>query len=157
MRIEEMQFEHFDIVGSNTLGERFQTAVVIRLPEQNGIYLLPFGGNNGFATRFVRLMQKFRSYRHDEFYANELMRSAHYALFLKRIVERNYWLLSDGTLPVNGKQTSLIQSVSRIYKIDNVDVEKMFQDWVRECDFKESDELSIKDMVFLFNSIRNRH
>ncbi len=152
-----MQFEHFDIVGSNTLGERFQTAVVIRLPEQNGIYLLPFGGNNGFATRFVRLMQKFRSYRHDEFYANELMRSAHYALFLKRIVERNYWLLSDGTLPVNGKQTSLIQSVSRIYKIDNVDVEKMFQDWVRECDFKESDELSIKDMVFLFNSIRNRH
>lgn len=151
-----MQFEHFDIVGSNTLGERFQTAVVIRLPEQNGIYLLPFGGNNGFATRFVRLMQKFRSYRHDEFYANELMRSAHYALFLKRIVERNYWLLSDGTLPVNGKQTSLIQSVSRIYKIDNVDVEKMFQDWVRECDFKESDELSIKDMVFLFNSIRNR-
>ena len=85
------------------------------------------------------------------------MRSAHYALFLKRIVERNYWLLSDGTLPVNGKQTSLIQSVSRIYKIDNVDVEKMFQDWVRECDFKESDELSIKDMVFLFNSIRNRH
>ena len=38
-----------------------------------------------------------------------------------------------------------------------VDVEKMFQDWVRECDFKESDELSIKDMVFLFNSIRNRH
>lgn len=157
MRIEEMQFEHFDIVGSNTLGERFQTAVVIRLPEQNGIYLLPFGGNNGFATRFVRLIQKFRSYRHDEFYANELMRSAHYALFLKRIVERNYWLLSDGTLPVNGKQTSLIQSVSRIYKIDNVDVEKMFQDWVRECDFKESDELSIKDMVFLFNSIRNRH
>lgn len=152
-----MQFEHFDIVGSNTLGERFQTAVVIRLPEQNGIYLLPFGGNNGFAIRFVRLMQKFRSYRHDEFYANELMRSAHYALFLKRIVERNYWLLSDGTLPVNGKQTSLIQSVSRIYKIDNVDVEKMFQDWVRECDFKESDELSIKDMVFLFNSIRNRH
>lgn len=152
-----MQFEHFDIVGSNTLGERFQTAVVIRLPEQNGIYLLPFGGNNGFATRFVRLMQKFRSYRHDEFYANELMRSAHYALFLKRIVERNYWLLSDGTLPVNGKQTSLIQSVSRIYKIDNVDVEKMFQDWVRECDFKESDELSIKDMVFLFNSIRNHH
>ena len=152
-----MQFEHFDIVGSNTLGERFQTAVVIRLPEQNGIYLLPFGGNNGFATRFVKLMQKFRSYRHDEFYANELMRSAHYALFLKRIVERNYWLLSDGTLPVNGKQTSLIQSVSRIYKIDNVDVEKMFQDWVRECDFKESDELSIKDMVFLFNSIRNRH
>lgn len=151
-----MQFEHFDIVGSNTLGERFQTAVVIRLPEQNGIYLLPFGGNNGFATRFVRLMQKFRSYRHDEFYANELMRSAHYALFLKRIVERNYWLLSDGTLPVNGKQTSLIQSVSRICKIDNVDVEKMFQDWVRECDFKESDELSIKDMVFLFNSIRNR-
>lgn len=151
-----MQFEHFDIVGSNTLGERFQTAVVIRLPEQNGIYLLPFGGNNGFATRFVRLIQKFRSYRHDEFYANELMRSAHYALFLKRIVERNYWLLSDGTLPVNGKQTSLIQSVSRIYKIDNVDVEKMFQDWVRECDFKESDELSIKDMVFLFNSIRNR-
>ena len=152
-----MQFEHFDIVGSNTLGERFQTAVVIRLPEQNGIYLLPFGGNNGFATRFVRLRQKFRSYRHDEFYANELMRSAHYALFLKRIVERNYWLLSDGTLPVNGKQTSLIQSVSRIYKIDNVDVEKMFQDWVRECDFKESDELSIKDMVFLFNSIRNHH
>lgn len=144
-------------MGSNTLGERFQTAVVIRLPEQNGIYLLPFGGNNGFATRFVRLMQKFRSYRHDEFYTNELMRSAHYALFLKRIVERNYWLLSDGTLPVNGKQTSLIQSVSRIYKIDNVDVEKMFQDWVRECDFKESDELSIKDMVFLFNSIRNRH
>ena len=51
-----MQFEHFDIVGSNTLGERFQTAVVIRLPEQNGIYLLPFGGNNGFAARFVRLM-----------------------------------------------------------------------------------------------------
>lgn len=152
-----MQFEHFDIVSSNTLGERFQTAVVIRLPEQNGIYLLPFGGNNGFATRFVRLMQKFRSYRHDEFYANELMRSAHYALFLKRIVERNYWLLSDGTLPVNGKQTSLIQSVSQIHKIDNVDVEKMFQDWVRECDFKESDELSIKDMVFLFNSIRNRH
>ena len=144
-------------MGSNTLGERFQTAVVIRLPEQNGIYLLPFGGNNGFATRFVRLMQKFRSYRHDEFYTNELMRSAHYALFLKRIVERNYWLLSDGTLSVNGKQTSLIQSVSRIYKIDNVDVEKMFQDWVRECDFKESDELSIKDMVFLFNSIRNRH
>ena len=95
--------------------------------------------------------------RYDEFYAVELMRSAHYALFLKRIVERNYWLLSDGTLPVNGKQTSLIQSVSRIYKIDNVDVEKMFQDWVRECDFKESDELSIKDMVFLFNSIRNRH
>lgn len=115
-----MQFEHFDIVGSNTLGERFQTAVVIRLPEQNGIYLLPFGGNNGFATRFVRLMQKFRSYRHDEFYANELMRSAHYALFLKRIVERNYWLLSDGTLPVNGKQTSLIQSVSQIHKIDNL-------------------------------------
>lgn len=152
-----MQFEHFDIVGSNTLGERFQTAVVIRLPEQNGIYLLPFGGNNGFAARFVRLMQKFRSYRHDEFHAKELMRSAHYALFLKRIVERNYWLLSDGTLPVNGKQTSLIQSVSRIYKIDNVDVEKMFQDWVRECDFKESDELSIKDMVFLFNSIRNRN
>ena len=152
-----MQFEHFDIVGSNTLGERFQTAVVIRLPEQNGIYLLPFGGNNGFATRFVRLMQKFRSYRHDEFYANELMRSAHYALFLKRIVERNYWLLSDGTLPVNGKQTSLIQSVSRIYKIDNVDVEKMFQDWARESDFEESDDLSIKDMVFLFNSIRNRH
>ncbi len=151
-----MQFEHFDIVGSNTLGERFQTAVVIRLPEQNGIYLLPFGGNNGFATRFVRLMQKFRSYRHDEFYANELMRSAHYALFLKRIVERNYWLLSDGTLPVNGKQTSLIQSVSRIYKIDNVDVEKMFQDWARESDFEESDDLSIKDMVFLFNSIRNR-
>lgn len=151
-----MQFEHFDIVGSNTLGERFQTAVVIRLPEQNGIYLLPFGGNNGFATRFVRLMQKFRSYRHDEFYANELMRSAHYALFLKRIVERNYWLLSDGTLSVNGKQTSLIQSVSRIYKIDNVDVEKMFQDWARESDFEESDDLSIKDMVFLFNSIRNR-
>lgn len=151
-----MQFKHFDIVGSNTLGERFQTAVVIRLPEQNGIYLLPFGGNNGFATRFVRLMQKFRSYRHDEFYANELMRSAHYALFLKRIVERNYWLLSDGTLPVNGKQTSLIQSVSRIYKIDNVDVEKMFLDWARECDFEESEELSIKDMVFLFNSIRNR-
>lgn len=151
-----MQFEHFDIVGSNTLGERFQTAVVIRLPEQNGIYLLPFGGNNGFATRFVRLMQKFRSYSHDEFYANELMRSAHYALFLKRIVERNYWLLSDGTLPVNGKQTSLIQSVSRIYKIDNVDVEKMFQDWARESDFEESDDLSIKDMVFLFNSIRNR-
>lgn len=151
-----MQFEHFDIVGSNTLGERFQTAVVIRLPEQNGIYLLPFGGNNGFATRFVRLMQKFRSYHHDEFYANELMRSAHYALFLKRIVERNYWLLSDGTLPVNGKQTSLIQSVSRIYKIDNVDVEKMFLDWARECDFEESEELSIKDMVFLFNSIRNR-
>ena len=140
-----MQFEHFDIVGSNTLGERFQTAVVIRLPEQNGIYLLPFGGNNGFATRFVRLMQKFRSYRHDEFYANELMRSAHYALFLKRIVERNYWLLSDGTLPVNGKQTSLIQSVSRIYKIDNVDVEKMFQDWARESDFEESDDLSIKE------------
>lgn len=156
MRIEEMQFKHFDIVGSNTLGERFQTAVVIRLPEQNGIYLLPFGGNNGFATRFVRLMQKFRSYRHDEFYANELMRSAHYALFLKRIMERNYWLLSDGTLPVNGKQTSLIQSVSRIYKIDNVDVEKMFLDWARECDFEESEELSIKDMVFLFNSIRNR-
>ena len=151
-----MQFEHFDIVGSNTLGERFQTAVVIRLPEQNGIYLLPFGGNNGFATRFVRLMQKFRSYRHDEFYANELMRSAHYALFLKRIVERNYWLLSDGTLPVNGKQTSLIQSVSRIYKIANVDVEKMFQDWARESDFEESDDLSIKDMVFLFNSIGNR-
>ena len=152
-----MQFEHFDIVGSNTLGERFQTAVVIRLPEQNGIYLFPFGGNNGFAARFVRLMREFVSYRYDEFYANELMRSAHYALFLKRIVERNYWLLSDGTLPVNGKQTSLIQSVSRIYKIDNVDVEKMFQDWVRECDFKESDDLSIKDMVFLFNSIRNRH
>ena len=152
-----MQFEHFEIVGSNTLGERFQTAVVIRLPEQNGIYLFPFGGNNGFAARFVRLMREFVSYRYDEFYANELMRSAHYALFLKRIVERNYWLLSDGTLPVNGKQTSLIQSVSRIYKIDNVDVEKMFQDWVRECDFKESDDLSIKDMVFLFNSIRNRH
>ena len=151
-----MQFEHFDIVGSNTLGERFQTAVVIRLSEQNGIYLFPFGGNNGFAARFVSLMREFVSYRYDEFYAVELMRSAHYALFLKRIVERNYWLLSDGTLPVNGKQTSLIQSVSRIYKIDNVDVEKMFQDWVRECDFKESDELSIKDMVFLFNSIRNR-
>lgn len=33
-----MQFKHFDIVSSNTLGERFQTAVVIRLPEQNGIY-----------------------------------------------------------------------------------------------------------------------
>ena len=152
-----MQFEHFDIVSSNTLGERFQTAVVIRLPEQNGIYLFPFGGNNGFAARFVSLMREFVSYRYDEFYAVELMRSAHYALFLKRIVKRNYWLLSDGTLPVNGKQTSLIQSVSRIYKIDNVDVEKMFQDWVRECDFKESDELSIKDMVFLFNSIRNRH
>lgn len=152
-----MQFEHFDIVGSNTLGERFQTAVVIRLPEQNGIYLFPFGGDNGFAARFVRLMRELVSYRYDEFYADKLMRSANYALFLKLIVERNYWLLSDGTLPVNGKQTSLIQSVSRIYKIDNVDVEKMFQDWVRECDFKESDELSIKDMVFLFNSIRNRH
>lgn len=143
-------------MGSNTLGERFQTAVVIRLPEQNGIYLFPFGGDNGFAARFVRLMRELVSYRYDEFYADKLMRSANYALFLKRIVERNYWLLSDGTLPVNGKQTSLIQSVSRIYKIDNVDVEKMFQDWVRECDFKESDELSIKDMVFLFNSIRNR-
>ena len=82
-----MQFEHFDIVSSNTLGERFQTAVVIRLPEQNGIYLFPFGGNNGFAARFVSLMREFVSYRYDEFYAVELMRSAHYALFLKRIVE----------------------------------------------------------------------
>ena len=73
------------------------------------------------------------------------------------MVERNYWLLSDGTLPVNEKQTSLIQSVPQIQPIYDVDVEKMFQDWVRECDFKESDDLSIKDMVFLFNSIRNRH
>ena len=88
--VEEMQFEHFDIVGSNTLGERFQTAVVIRLPEQNGIYLFPFGGNNGFAARFVRLMQKFRSYRHDEFYAVELTRSAFYELFVKRIVELDF-------------------------------------------------------------------
>ena len=85
-----MQFEHFDIVNSNTLGERFQTAVVIRLPEQNGIYLFPFGGDNGFAARFVRLMREFVSYRYDEFYAVELMRSAHYALFLKRIVELDF-------------------------------------------------------------------
>lgn len=151
-----MQFKHFDIVSSNTLGERFQTAVVIRLPEQNGIYLFPFGDNNGFAARFVRLMQKFRSYRYDEFYADELMRSAFYELFIKRIVERNYWLLNDGTLPVNGKQTSLIQSVPQIQPICDADVEQMFQDWARECDFEESEELSIKDMVFLFNSIRNR-
>lgn len=58
-----MQFKHFDIVSSNTLGERFQTAVVIRLPEQNGIYLFPFGGDNGFAARFVRLMREFVSYQ----------------------------------------------------------------------------------------------
>lgn len=58
-----MQFKHFDIVSSNTLGERFQTAVVIRLPEQNGIYLFPFGGKNGFATRFVSLMREFVSYQ----------------------------------------------------------------------------------------------
>ena len=43
--------------------------------------------------------------------------------------------------------------VLRLYLID---VEKMFLDWARECDFEESEELSIKDMVFLFNSIRNR-
>lgn len=150
-----MQFKHFDIVSSNTLGERFQTAVVIRLPEQNGIYLFPFGGDNGFAARFVRLMRELVSYRYDEFYADKLTRSAHYALFLKRIVERNYWLLSDGTLPVNGKQTSLIQSVSQIHKIDNVDVEKMFLDCARECNSGEIYEPLIKDMAFLFNFIKN--
>ena len=84
------------------------------------------------------------------------MRSMCYRLFLKRLVKRNYWLLSDGTLPVNGKQTSLIQSVSQIHKIDNVDVEKMFLDCARECNSGEIYEPLIKDMVFLFNSIRNR-
>lgn len=151
-----MQFKHFDIVSSNTLGERFQTAVVIRLPEQNGIYLFPFGGKNGFATRFVSLMREFVSYRYDEFYTDELIRSTRYKLFLGKLVKRNYWLLSDGTLPVNGKQTSLVQSVSQIQQIHDADVEKMFQDWAKECEFEESDELSIKDIVFLFNSIKSR-
>lgn len=150
-----MQFKHFDIVSSNTLGERFQTAVVIRLPEQNGIYLFPFGGDNGFAARFVRLMRELVSYRYDEFYADKLTRSAHYALFLKRMVERNYWLLSDGTFPLNGKQTSLIQSVPQIQPIDKADVEKMFLDWARACYSGRIYELFIKDIVFLFNFIKN--
>lgn len=150
-----MQFKHFDIVNSNTLGERFQTAVVIRLPEQNGIYLFPFGGKNGFATRFVSLMREFVSYRYDEFYAVELMRSMCYRLFLKRLVKRNYWLLSDGTLPVNEKQTSLIQSVSQIQPIYDADIEKMFLDCARECNSGEIYEPLIKDMAFLFNFIKN--
>ena len=150
-----MQFKHFDIVSSNTLGERFQTAVVIRLPEQNGIYLFPFGGKNGFATRFVSLMREFVSYRYDEFYAVELMRSMCYRLFLKRLVKRNYWLLSDGALPVNEKQTSLIQNVSQIQPIYDADIEKMFMDCARECNSGEIYEPLIKDMAFLFNFIKN--
>ena len=82
-------------------------------------------------------MRELVSYRYDEFYADKLTRSAHYALFLKRMVERNYWLLSDGTLPLNGKQTSLIQSVPQIQPIDKADVEKMFLDCARECNSGE--------------------
>ena len=129
-------FKHFDIVKTDSFGEQFETSVVFRLPSQNGIYLLPFYGNRGFVKYFIDFLdetlldidvvpQQLIADKYGHFYLGKLLKSAGYRLFLKLIKDQNYWLLADGSLPVDKKQSNL-SVFSHLEVVDNEVIEQLF-------------------------------
>lgn len=129
-------FKHFDIVKTDSFGEQFETSVVFRLPSQNGIYLLPFYGNRGFVKYFIDFLdetlldidvvpQQLIADKYGHFYLGKLLKSTGYRLFLKLIKDQNYWLLADGSLPVDKKQSNL-SVFSHLEVVDNEVIEQLF-------------------------------
>lgn len=129
-------FKHFDIVKTDSFGEQFETSVVFRLPSQNGIYLLPFYGNRGFVKYFIDFLdetlldidvvpQQLIADKYGHFYLGKLLKSTGYRLFLKLIKDQNYWLLADGSLTVDKKQSNL-SVFSHLEVVDNEVIEQLF-------------------------------
>ena len=129
-------FKHFDIVKTDSFGEQFETSVVFRLPSQNWIYLLPFYGNRGFVKYFIDFLdetlldidvvpQQLIADKYGHFYLGKLLKSTGYRLFLKLIKDQNYWLLADGSLPVDKKQSNL-SVFSHLEVVDNEVIEQLF-------------------------------
>ena len=128
-------FKHFDIVKTDSFGEQFETSVVFRLPNQNGIYLLPFYGNRGFVRLFIDFLdetlldidvvpQQLIADKYGNFYLGKLLKSTGYRFFLKLIKDQNYWLLADGSLPFDKKQSNLSVS-SHLKVVDNEVIEQL--------------------------------
>lgn len=164
-------FKHFDIVKTDSFGEQFEMSVVFRLPNQNGIYLLPFYGNRGFVRLFIDFLdetlldidvvpQQLIADKYGHFYLGELLKSTGYSLFLKLIKDKNYWLLADGSLPVDKKQSNL-SVFSHLKVVDDEVVEQLFlsdqnDKYFKNLDFKYSYHYFDIDFVIkVFNLIKN--
>lgn len=164
-------FKHFDIVKTDSFGEQFETSVVFRLPNQNGIYLLPFYGNRGFVKLFIDFLdetlldidvvpQQLIADKYGHFYLGELLKSTGYRLFLKLIKDKNYWLLADGSLPVDKKQSNLFV-FSHLKVVDDEVVEQLFlsdqnDKYFKNLDFKYSYHyFDINFVTQVFNLIKN--